>query len=88
MKFVFGFGIGFGVVGMVFVVNIWVLVLGEGGYVELGLVILEDYEIWYYMERWNGCVGVEDVFSGIGLLKFVWVVILWMKVDWIFDILV
>lgn len=66
-KFVLGPGTGLGAAAMVFAVDTWVPVPGEGGHIELGPVTQEDFGIWQHLERRNGRLGAEDVLSGMGL---------------------
>lgn len=72
---VYGVGIGFGVVYLVYVDKCWVSLLGEGGYVDFVLNSEEEGIILEELCVELGYVFVECVFLGFGLVNLYCVIV-------------
>ena len=68
-RVVLGPGTGLGVAGLVYAMNHWIPVPGEGGHMDIGPRSPRDFEVFPHREKLEGRISGEQILCGRGLVN-------------------
>lgn len=68
-RVVLGPGTGLGVAGLVYALDHWIPVPGEGGHMDIGPRTPRDFEVFPHIEKLEGRISGEQILCGRGLVN-------------------
>ncbi|RAZ90078.1 glucokinase [Mesorhizobium hawassense] len=68
-RVVLGPGTGLGVAGLIYALNRWIPVPGEGGHMDIGPRTPRDFEVFPHIDRLEGRISGEQILCGRGLVN-------------------
>ncbi|BCM16278.1 glucokinase [Mesorhizobium sp. J8] len=68
-RVVLGPGTGLGVAGLIYALNHWIPVPGEGGHMDIGPRTPRDFEVFPHIDKLEGRISGEQILCGRGLVN-------------------
>ncbi|MDX8441843.1 glucokinase [Mesorhizobium australafricanum] len=68
-RVVLGPGTGLGVAGLIYALNRWIPVPGEGGHMDIGPRTSRDFEVFPHIDKLEGRISGEQILCGRGLVN-------------------
>lgn len=68
-RVVLGPGTGLGVAGLIYALNHWIPVPGEGGHMDIGPRTARDFEVFPHIDKLEGRISGEQILCGRGLVN-------------------